>query len=374
MAAPNSFGAFGAVGSTMGIEQELVDLTSELVAIPSVSDDAARREAVIAYVEGYCRALPGVHVERLTCNGFPSLVAAFDDRRHKALVLNAHLDVVPARPEQFKPHVRDGKLYGRGAQDMKGAAAAFLLVLKTLAESGRHPSVAWQFVSDEEIGGDDGSGYLLQSGYTTDFFLAGEPTDLSIVNRAKGVLWVEVQQIGNPAHGSRPWDGDNPLVALAGGIERLLQRYPIPEQPAWRTTITPAALHGGDAQNRVPADALLKLDIRRVPDDDAEAVLDVVRECFPNADVVSRHTGSALATRAGDPQILRLQAAASSVTGREHPLIDEHFASDARYYSEAGIPAVCFGPAGAGLHSHEEWVDVAGLVQFYQVIMALCHE
>ena len=245
MAAPNSFGAFGAVGSTMGIEQELVDLTSELVAIPSVSDDAARREAVIAYVERYCRALPGVHVERLTCNGFPSLVAAFDDRRHKALVLNAHLDVVPARPEQFKPHVRDGKLYGRGAQDMKGAAAAFLLVLKTLAESGRHPSVAWQFVSDEEIGGDDGSGYLLQSGYTTDFFLAGEPTDLSIVNRAKGVLWVEVQQIGNPAHGSRPWDGDNPLVALAGGIRALaaalsdpraagMAYHDYPGRPTWR--------------------------------------------------------------------------------------------------------------------------------------------
>lgn len=355
----------------MGIEQELVELTSELVAIPSVSDDAAGREAVIAFVERFCRALPGVHVERYTSSGFPSLVAAFDNRRHKALVLNAHLDVVPARAEQFKPVVRDGKLYGRGAQDMKGAAAAFLLVLKTLAEAGRHPPIAWQFVTDEEIGGDDGSGYLLQQGYTTDFFLAGEPTDLRVVNRAKGILWVEVQQNGNPAHGSRPWDGDNPLVALAGGIERLLERFPIPEQAVWRTTVTPAALHSGDAQNRVPADALLKLDIRRVPDDDADEVLSVVRECFPGADVVPKHVGSALATQESDPQLARLQAVANSVTGREHPLMDEHFASDARYYSEAGTPAVCFGPSGAGLHSHEEWVDIAGLEVFYRAIMAL---
>jgi len=358
----------------MGIEQQLVELTSELVAIPSVSDDAAGREAVIAYVERFCRTLPGVHVERFSSNGFPSLVAAFDDRRHKALVLNAHLDVVPGRPEQFEPVVRDGKLYGRGAQDMKGAAAAFLLVLKAFAEQGRQPSVAWQFVSDEEIGGDDGAGYLLRQGYTADFFLAGEPTDLRVVNRAKGILWVDVQQTGNPAHGSRPWDGDNPLVALAGGLERLLERYPIPVQAVWRTTVTPASLHGGDAQNRVPADALLKLDIRCVPDDAAEAVLDVVRECFPGAAVVPRHSGAALATRESDPHIDRLKLAASSVTGHQPAMMDEHFSSDARFYSEAGTAAVCFGPTGAGLHSHQEWVDVAGLEQYYRVIAALVEQ
>src|SRR3712207_3272476 len=106
-------------------------------------------------------------------DGKPSLVAAFDAERRKALILNAHVDVVPGRPDQFEPFERDGRIYGRGTQDMKGSAAAMLLLLKDLASAGRHPSVSWQFVTDEEIGGDHGTGYLFAQGYTGDFFVAG---------------------------------------------------------------------------------------------------------------------------------------------------------------------------------------------------------
>jgi succinyl-diaminopimelate desuccinylase len=298
-------------------------------------------------------------------------VAAFDATPQKSLILNAHVDVVPGRAEQFRPFEQQGRIYGRGAQDMKGAAAAMLLVLKDLALAGQHPSVSWQFVTDEEIGGDDGTGYLFRNGYTGDFFLAGEPTDLEIVNRAKGILWITVQQTGNPAHGSRPWDGSNPIVPLADGISRLLERYPIPAEPVWRTTVTPAAIHGGDAHNRVPADCLLKLDIRRVPDEAAEEIMDFVRVCFPGAAVDILHNGSVLDTRPDDPHVTRLRSIVAAAGAGKADFRDEHFGSDARFYSEAQLPAVCFGPAGAGLHSHEEWVDIASLERFYQIVATL---
>lgn len=358
----------------MPVRANLIRLTQDLVAIPSVSDDAAQRSAVIDYIEQFCRALPDVQVARHTSNGFPSLVAMFDQQRARALVLNAHVDVVPARPEQFNSFERDGRLYGRGTQDMKAAAAAFLLVLQTLAESGQRPNVAWQFVTDEEIGGDDGVGYLLKQGYTADLFLAGEPTDLKIVNRAKGILWVTVTQTGNPAHGSRPWDGDNPLVPVAAGITKLLQRYPIPQAAAWRTTITPSALHSGDAHNRVPVDAVLKLDIRRIPDEAPEDILNFVQTCFPQANVVLGHNGSALDTAQNDREVARLAQVIEAVTRRAPEFYGEHFGSDARFYSEQGLPAVCFGPVGAGLHSHEEWVDIASLETYYAIIAKLVEQ
>jgi succinyl-diaminopimelate desuccinylase len=358
----------------MTIREALVKLTTDLVAIPSVSDDAAGRTAVIDYIEQYCRALPGVHVERHESKGFPSLVAAFDDTRAKALVLNAHVDVVPARPDQFKPHERDGKIYGRGTQDMKGAAAAILVLLKELAEAGEHPNVAWQFVTDEEIGGNDGVGHLLEQGYTAQFFLAGEPTDLQIVNRAKGILWLTITQEGNPAHGSRPWDGTNPIVPLAQGIGKLLERYPIPDAPVWRTTITPAAVHGGDAQNRVPDQVQLKLDIRRVPDEQPGDILRFVQECFPAATVDAGHNGSALSTDAADGEVAKLAAAIAAETGEQAAFRDEHFGSDARFYSEVNVPAVCFGPHGTGLHSHEEWVSIDSLETFLGVLRRLVKE
>ncbi len=357
----------------MSLRDELVRLTMDLVAIPSVSDDPKGRADVIDYIEQYCAALPGVNVSRYESDGKPSLVAAFDRTPAKSLVLNAHVDVVPGRPDQFKPEERDGRIYGRGTQDMKAAGAAMLHLLRTLAEEGTHPNIAWQFVTDEEIGGEHGTAHLMEHGYTSEFFLAGEPTDLEIVNRAKGILWLTLRQTGNPAHGSRPWDGTNPVVPLAAGIGRLLEYYPIPAAPIWRTTATVATIHGGDAQNRVPVECTIGLDIRRIPDETEDDVIANVKACFPDAEVVLFHNGSALLTDAEDAHVQRLADALRTV-GLPANFRDEHFASDARFYSEAHIPAVCFGPVGAGLHSHEEWVDIASVEQFYHVLYALAKQ
>ena len=354
----------------MSARDELVRLTMDLVAIPSVTEDAAGRTAVIDYIEQYCAALSSVRTFRFESDGMPSLVAAFDAEPRKTLILNAHVDVVPGRPDQFQPFERDGRIYGRGTQDMKAAAAAMLLVLKDLAEEGRKPDVSWQFVTDEEIGGEHGTGHLLANGYGGDFFLAGEPTDLEIVNRAKGILWVDVHLAGNPAHGSRPWDGTNPIPTLAAGISRVLERYPIPEEPIWRTTVTPSAIHGGDAHNRVPTDCLLKLDIRRVPEEDTETIMQFVAQCFDGAQVTVLHNGSTLQSPEDDPHIRRLHQLIAAEEGTA-TFRDEHFGSDARFYSESGTPAVCFGPHGAGLHSHEEWVDIGSLERFYRILGSL---
>jgi len=355
----------------MSLRDELVQLTMELVAIPSVTENAVGRTAVIDFVEQFCARLPGVHTARYESDGKPSLVAAFDDTHHKALIFNAHVDVVPGRDEQFQPFERDGRIYGRGTQDMKAAGAAMMLLLQELAEAGEHPNVAWQFVTDEEIGGEHGTGYLFNHGYTGDFFLAGEPTDLEIVNRAKGILWITIHQTGNPAHGSRPWDGANPITPLVSGINRLLERYPMPDAPVWRTTVTPSAMHGGDAHNRVPAECQLKLDVRRVPDEDAGSLLDFITECFAGAEVQVLHNGSALACPEDDPHVQRLRAIVDRHSAGRSAFRSEHFGSDARFYSESGIPSVCFGPLGAGLHSHDEWVDIASLERFYGIISDL---
>src|SRR5919202_3190118 len=168
-------------GDIMAVRDELVRLTMDLVAIPSISDDAVGRRRVVDYIEAFCSELPGVHVARHESAGVPSLVAAFDAEPRKSLILNAHVDVVPGRPEQFEPFERDGRVYGRGTQDMKGAAAAMLLLLKDLATSGEHPGISWQFVTDEEIGGGQWPPLLFAHGCRGGGFLAGEANKLSVL-------------------------------------------------------------------------------------------------------------------------------------------------------------------------------------------------
>lgn len=347
---------------------EIVALTCDLIAIPSIAERPDQLQAVIDYAERYARALPGVHIHRAESQAKPSLVVTLRDTHAPAIMLNAHLDVVPAHPEQFQATVRDGRIYGRASQDMKGSGAVLLRLLKDLAALEQPPDIGFMFVSDEEIGGEQGTGYLLDQGWRCGFFLAAEPTDMQICIAQKGALWVEIHQPGQPAHGSRPWDGTNAIAILRDGLIAMEQRFPTPDEATWRTTVVPTIMHSGDAGNRLPESAILTLDIRHIPEDHPDAIIAALRECFPTAHVHMLRGGSPLVTNPQDATVQRLAECVAAITGQPAQRYREHFASDARFYSDANIPAVCFGPIGAGLHSDEEWVDIASLEQLYAIL------
>lgn len=354
------------------LRAEIVDLTRELMTFESIEARPEQLAAVTDYAEHYIRAIPGAIVHRVERNRHPSLMVTLRDTATPAVIFNAHLDVVPARPDQFVAQLRDGRIYGRGSQDMKGAAAVFLRLLKDLAALDNPPDVGFQFVSDEEIGGLDGTGLLLELGWRCGFFLAGEPTDLQICYAQKGIMRVDIVQPGKPAHGSRPWEGTNAIAALRDGLVALERRFPTPDEPAWMTTVVPTIVHGGTAENRLPEDVRMRLDIRYIADDTPASIIAGIAECFPRAQIIGDPIeGGLLNTDINAPPVQRLAAAIAEVTGRPATFYREHYGSDARFYSDAGIPAVCCGPTGAGLHSDEEWVDAESLVQFYQIARGL---
>jgi succinyl-diaminopimelate desuccinylase len=92
-----------------------------------------------------------------------------------------------------------------------------------------------------------------------------------------------------------------------------------------------------------------------------------LRECFPHADVRLLRSGPPLDTDPEHPTVRRLAGVIADVTGAPEGFYHEHFATDARFYRVLGVPAVCVGPVGAGLHSDEEWVDIASLEQLYEI-------
>ncbi|KPV53584.1 peptidase M20 [Kouleothrix aurantiaca] len=353
--------------SDQSLRDDLVRLTSELIAIPSTDDRPDQLQAVIDYAERYAQALPGVFVHRVEYEGKPSLIATLRDTRAPKFMLNAHLDVVAARPEQFNPTVRDGRIYGRASQDMKGSGAVLLRLLRDLAAQPAPPDVGFMFVSDEEIGGERGTGYLAEQGWSCQFFLAAEPTDMQICYAQKGVLWVEATLPGKPAHGSRPWDGTNAIATLRDGLVALEQRFPTPDEPAWLTTVVPTVVQGGATSNRLPEDVHIIFDVRHVPDEQPDQIIAAMQECFDGPVRLVRG-GSPLNTNPADSFVQQLAAAYQAVSGQPALLYREHFASDARFYSDLRIPAVCFGPVGAGLHSDEEWVSIDSLVELYHVL------
>ncbi|RRR75771.1 MAG: M20 family peptidase [Candidatus Viridilinea halotolerans] len=348
---------------------ELAALTCDLMRFESTAERPDQLEAVVGYVADYVAATPGILVERSTAHGKPALVATLRPGRVPALMLNGHLDVVVGRASQFLPEVRDERIYGRGSQDMKGSCAVMLRLMRALAALPNPPDVGFQFVADEEIGGADGTGRLLAEGWRCGFMLCLEPTDMGILYAHKGAMWVEITLLGQPAHGSRPWDGHNPVQALTKGLLALETRYPAPTSEIWRTTITPTRIRvGGGSRNQVPAEALLTLDIRHVNEDRPDDLVATLQECFPSGEIVVASQGPELATDPEHAQVRRLADRVTKRIGQPPRFYREHYSTDARYYTNAGISAVCLGPVGAGLHSDEEWVSIASLVDLYTIL------
>lgn len=352
---------------------DLVRLTCDLVRFASDASQSRQIAAAMDYVTRYLGAIPGLHVYPSESNGKPAIVATLRETRTPALLLNGHLDVIAARPELFTPQVQQGRIYGRGTQDMKGSVAVMLRLLGDLARLDPRPDVGVQLVSDEEIGGEHGTGRLLAEGWRCGCFIAVEPTDLRICYEQKGVLWVELQFQGVSAHGSRPWEGNNPLFAIGEGLERLKQQVPPLQHEAWQTTMTPTSIQTDNtAKNQIPRRASLMLDIRHTPEDTPDGLLARVRQCFPTAELRSCKRAVPLVTNPDEPALRSLAEVVGRVRGEAATLYREHFGSDARFYSAAGIPSVCFGPVGAGMHSDEEWVTIDSLVQLYQILWQYC--
>jgi succinyl-diaminopimelate desuccinylase len=345
----------------------------ELLAIPSTSERPAELRRALDYVLDFTG--PGFTVERFESGGKPSaLVFPGTRRRDFHVILNAHLDVVPAPPAQFRPR-RDGdRLFARGAQDMKVSGLLAAQVFRELAASLPYP-VALQLVTDEEVGGRDGTRHQLEHGVRGQFVIVGETSGLHIVNESKGMLVVRLLATGRAAHAAYPWLGDNALVKLQRTVASLLARYPVATEEAWRTTVNVARIGTrNEARNQVPADAEALLDIRFPAGDadlsgktaaDVTAFLQGFCEpgVTPVVDVLDRphHADQ------DRPEVLRLQHVARR-QGYPGDLLRKHGVSDGRFYGELGIPAVAFGVGGSGQHGPDEYADLRTVVPYYHAL------
>jgi succinyl-diaminopimelate desuccinylase len=291
------------------------------------------------------------------------------------VVLHGHLDVVPGRPEQFDPRVEGDRLIGRGAYDMKGGLAAMMCALRDVAEQ-RDVRVRFMCVPDEESDevDDRSTDALVREGLGGDFAITGEPTDLHIGVQAKGVLAFRMTVEGRAAHGSTPWLGDN-AVLKAIDVFQTLASLPFSRESSElfdRPSINLARILGGDALNKVPDACVVDVDIRYLPDQDPGGILAEVR-ALPGVDVIKTFIRPPVLVSPRDPHVIVLRAAVGGSVEGEVLSVGRDGASDAVSFVEAGVPAVEFGPCGAGHHGPEEWVSISSLVRYREALAAFVH-
>jgi succinyl-diaminopimelate desuccinylase len=299
------------------------------------------------------------------------LVGANPSDKHPKVLLGAHLDVVPAAPEQYEPRVEGGRLYARGASDMKFVAPFFFKVLDELPPALRE-RVLIAFTFDEEIGSAAGTKYLLdQYGLRADAcFLPDGGDNFQLEADEKGVLQFRVKTTGKAAHGSRPWLGENAIDTLLAIYADLRKRFPVIDRPGtWGPTLNFGKVAGGAAANQVADAAEALLDTRFTEETTLEGTIATLRTIVGDRGVVEPVvTGDVYHLDPKSKPFRWIQEAARAHLGHELPIYRSEGASDARFFTKYDIPVVIAKPTCAGHHSLNEWLDLASLEPYYRMM------
>ncbi|HEY8583449.1 MAG TPA: M20/M25/M40 family metallo-hydrolase [Capillimicrobium sp.] len=343
-------------------------LAERLITYDTSNQDGLR--AAAGFVKGWLEAREIRVVDRVH-QGLPVILAEVGPQDAPKVVFHGHVDVVPARAGQFEPRVEGDRLYGRGAYDMKGALAAMMLALRDAAEQDA-VNVRFVCVPDEES--DDIDSRSIDAAVAgpladADFAITGEPTDLHIGVQAKGVLAVRVEVSGTAAHGSTPWLGDNAILK-AHDVFRRIETLPFSRMSSDlfdRPSINLSRIMGGDAFNKVPDSCGMDVDIRYLPNQDPGEILAQIR-AIPDLEIIRCFTRVPAIVSRSNPFVLALRDAVGRAVEGDALSIGRDGASDAVSFLERGIPAVEFGPVGAGHHGPEEWVSLSSLQRYRRAL------
>ncbi len=370
-----------------------LEILFELVRIESVNptlvSGGAGEQAIAEHLSGLLKS-EGIQSELQTIapGRFNLLAAVQGSGPGPRVLLNGHLDTVSiaGMKDPLAPVLKEGRVYGRGAQDMKGglaAAVAALLALSRRRENWKGEVVLAAVADEEDLS--LGTTWFLEHwprDRPFDFALVLEPTDLQVATAHKGFAWVEVTTYGKAAHGSRPADGVDAIRFMGqvlGRLDRLdrdLQSRPL--HPLLGSGSLHASLiQGGRQWSSYPDRCRLKYERRTVPPETRETVESefrrILRECRQQD---ARFRGEASLVCAREPleanpdqEVLqRFHDTARSRCPRQVGWGSVSFWTDAALLAAASIPTLVFGPRGAGLHSLEEYVVAEDLSACAEII------
>ncbi|QGJ69203.1 Acetylornithine deacetylase or succinyl-diaminopimelate desuccinylase [Planctomycetales bacterium 10988] len=389
--------------------ETIEQLLQELVQIPSINpleqtefQSPYGESRVTDYLEKWFQA-GGFHCQRQEVypqreNIFAYLPAT-SGQSQTLWLWEVHQDTVPVAGMTIDPFwggINNGRLYGRGACDVKGGMAAMLTAFEKVSKLDQHPGILLACTIGEE-NGYHGARHLVNSWKQKTFELCpqlptaaivAEPTELQLVVAHKGALRWKCTTHGKAAHSSQPEQGENAIFAMAEVLKALeayqseivpsLTLHPLCGSPS----LSVGTIAGGTSVNTVPAQCVIEIDRRILPGEDSQSVYLALQDYL--RDRVANHArlehspptmfGETLDFTHNRSLAERLQTIVTEELGscRCHGV---SFGTDASQFAKAGIPTVVFGPGSINqAHTEDEWIDLAQLHQAADLLVRFAQE
>lgn len=371
--------------------RDTIEILRDMVAIDSVNPSLApehpgEQDMAIAV---------GTELQKMTLDvefqdaakGRPNVIGILDSKKPgPSMMFCGHTDTVgvAGMNAPFDPIHTDGKIYGRGSQDMKGGLVAMIGAAGIIARKGgpKAGRLIIAGVVDEEHSS-IGAKKLVEN-WTADAAVVGEPTDMSVAIAHKGFDWVQIDVRGRAAHGSRPAEGVDAILQMGHILSRLealdqqLQSqnpHSLMGTPSLHTSI----IDGGTEWSTYPDRCTLKIERRTVSGEPEQILLSEINEILKSLNAEDSNFQANARYIFGQPPYetpkdhpiaADLVKAIKSV-GSETEQSSMTYWTDAAVLGHAGIPSVIFGPRGKGLHSNEEYVVAEDVLTCQAALVAL---
>lgn len=352
-------------------------MTRDLVLIESTDDRPEERSRCFQLVRNHLEEVPNLEIRMVENNGYESLLALPRGVERPEVLLCGHLDVVHhPEPDSYKSELREGRIYGPGAGDMKGQLAVLIELMRELGRECPGVSVGMAVTSDEERGGEDGVRHLVEElGLRCGEAVIPDGGSLNdIIVEEKGIIHLRVEAVGKSAHAARPWLGESALEKLAADLARIkasfeedTPRHIDPDDPQthWFPTCVETIMSTpNDSPNRIPELASAVLDIRFVPPHTTEGMLARIRGMLSEGVSASVIVSAEPTHLAPDMDFLRIT---EEVTGESASLVRSSGGSDGRFFAAVGIPVLISRPRVGNLHGRDEWIEIESMISYFKI-------
>ncbi|MGI5966108.1 MULTISPECIES: M20 family metallopeptidase [Anaerotruncus] len=380
-------------------DYEVIQLTQQLVRHKSTNPGVYETE-VGNFIYDWCSKLPGVEVFR---DPYPADPKRFNviahlpgEIEHPNLVYISHMDVVPEGEgwncDPYAAQIIDGKIYGRGACDMKSGMACAMMTLKSLAEMGKKPKHSFVFIAsfDEEGNVMTGAEQSMTSGWVrADSWVADqEPTKKEIIVAHKGKIWFKIHAQGRAAHASTPWQGIDAIAAMGEvihGFRERIERFPSHPELG-DSTVAFGTIAGGINTNVVSDQVDLCIDVRLSPPTTPQDAIRILDEAIADAEAVVKGVKVTYDIIAQRPPIERDPDAKlynAAIDAYRKVLGEEPVINFFSCYTDAAVIAgslsnpntMSFGPGDLGVcHKPNEFVDCEPILEVQQVLFQLAKD
>ena len=354
-------------------KKELNDLLQKLIQIKSVNPPGNEDE-IANFIKEFLlkNNIPSEFVSLE--EGRNSIVAKVEGKEKGNITLCGHLDTVRVKEEDwikppFQGIVEEGKMYGRGASDMKGGVAAIIYAVILLKRKGITPekTVQLALTADEEWGY-RGARTLVDKSYfdQTNFLIITEPTNLQVSIGEKGELWIKAKFYGRSAHGSTPEVGINTIIPGSEFVVNVTERYEkiFEADPFWgKTSMSIGQFHGGVQVNIVPNYSEIQLDFRVISEEDKERAMELVRKTGKDiaekcgvefkGEIFNYHPP--IFTSVDNPYVKKFM----QVAGIKKANIIKYCTDGGTIIPKKKIPFIIFGPGDiAQAHQNDEYIEL----------------